>query len=231
MPPIPIQKLHHTTVVVRDAKAMARNYAELLGIEQWKVVHHTPERLERPQAFGADVPYGYIAATGSNQNGVTFRLVQPTSGLSTFQHFLLTRGQGVHGFCSAVLRQCDLDDLIAWLAPQGISIAQITRIDGVVTGYYLDTRAALGGYYVQLIVPERDDWREALGTDEVWNFGSEFNRPEAAAPSSHRRLGGWGGGQSAITPRTSGTASRSLASIPSFSVAVELGHPLHEPCR
>ncbi len=92
--PIPVEKLHHANVVVSDAKATARNYPQLLGIDEWRVVHHAPERLAGAHAFGAVTPFVYIAATGANAQGVTFRLIQTHARcLSTFREFLLTAGR------------------------------------------------------------------------------------------------------------------------------------------
>ena len=42
---IPIDTLKYATVVVRDAKEMARNHSLFYGIESWDVVHVTPEEL------------------------------------------------------------------------------------------------------------------------------------------------------------------------------------------
>jgi hypothetical protein len=179
---IPVEKLYHSNIVVADARATARNYALLLGISKWRVVHHTPERLAGSRAFGASTPYGYLAATGSNNQGVTFRLIQPTTGLSTFQEFLLTRGPGVHSICVATVHQREFDELRPWLAQQGITVAQASSVDDVVTGYYLDTRAALGGYYVQLIVPRADDWQTRLGVDEEWDYSGEVEMPSGSEP-------------------------------------------------
>src|SRR5262245_40177146 len=37
---IPVDTLYYATIVVKDLKAAARNYAEFYGINQWKVVDH-----------------------------------------------------------------------------------------------------------------------------------------------------------------------------------------------
>src|SRR4051794_21754486 len=43
---IPLATLRYVTVVVNDAKAMARHYADFYGIERWNVTNATPERLQ-----------------------------------------------------------------------------------------------------------------------------------------------------------------------------------------
>jgi hypothetical protein len=45
---IPVDTLYHTNVVTKDAKATARHYAEFYGINRWRVVHHTKDRLRNP---------------------------------------------------------------------------------------------------------------------------------------------------------------------------------------
>ena len=171
---IPTDKLYHATVVVRDLKRAARGYAEVYGIDQWRVVNHDAERLRDASAFGSIAPYSYTSATGSNANGVTFRLVQPTGGMSTFNNDLITRGEGIHGFCSASMTESAFDTLRYWLNNEGVHVAQ-QETDDAASRYYFDTRAALGGYYVEVVVPHTDAWQDAA--DETWDFAGEFKRP------------------------------------------------------
>ncbi|MDE3076635.1 MAG: VOC family protein, partial [Chloroflexota bacterium] len=174
---IPVDRLYHATVVVSDLKAMARSYAEILGIERWKVAHCTAERLTASSAFGFAASYGYSTATGSNACGVTFRLVQPTDGFSTFTEFLITRGQGIHGMCVAVLNEGEFRELKGWLESQGIAVGQAATVDGAARHYFFDTRKALGGFYVELVVPQKEGWEEAITIDEEWDFSAEMRRP------------------------------------------------------
>jgi hypothetical protein len=189
---IPLQTLRYVTVAVHDAKAMARNYADFYGIERWNVTHVTPARLSAmtirgrvptaPPPFDLDGPvpvpgeYGFLSAMGSTPSGnLTFQLVQPTSGLSTFEEFLVTRGQGVHGICATVLDAAAFASLRAWLETEGLAPAQSYRLAGA-DYYYFDMRKLLGSFFVQVIVPHRDDW-EALPVDEVWDFSRNLTRP------------------------------------------------------
>lgn len=87
MPRLTIERLYHANVVVHDLRASARNYARILGIGHWAVRHHEA------------ATFGYSTATGANSHGVTFRLVQPTHGVSTFTEYLTTRGEGIHSLC------------------------------------------------------------------------------------------------------------------------------------
>src|SRR4051794_15097886 len=113
---IPLQRLYRANVVVDDLRMAASNYARLLGITRWDVHHWPPDRLSATQAYGYTAEFGYSTATGTNPHGVTFRLVQPTHGFSTFTEFLIARGTGVHSICTTALDAPTLGALSATLA-------------------------------------------------------------------------------------------------------------------
>jgi hypothetical protein len=171
----PLQQLYRTNVVVSDLRVTARNYAEIFGINRWRVVHHTPRRLTDTRAFGFAGTFGYSTATGSNAQHMTFQLVQPTEGFSTFTEFLITRGAGVHSICVSRLDAPELVSLRAWLADEGIGVAQAGTLDGSVRQVYFDTRAALGGYYLEVTVQPVPE--EEPPADELWDFEAEIQRP------------------------------------------------------
>lgn len=202
---IPIDTLYYATIVAKDAKALARNHAEFYGINQWKVSHLTPDRLQNTSFRGrgramlvdqgltgdhtAPGEYGFISAIGSSPSGgVTFQIVQPSVGLSTFEHFLVTRGQGVHSVFMSVVEKRDFADLKDWLASQGIGMAQSFTVDDAADFFYFDTRKALGGFYVQVVVPRTPQWQERIKADEEWDFSGEIARP-AAAEAPARTVG------------------------------------------
>ncbi len=190
----PVDTLYYATVVTRDAKATAKNYAQFYGIDRWTVVHYTPDRLTNstihgrvptsPPQVGVSGPnpvpgeYGFLAATGTNSTGaVRFQLVQPTSGLSTFEEFLITRGPGVHSVFMSVVDRDAFALLKAWLAEERIPVGQSFTFRDVADYYYFDAREALGGYYLQVVVPRRSDWEQAIAPDEEWDFSKEISRP------------------------------------------------------
>jgi hypothetical protein len=195
VPKIPLQTLRHPTIVVHDARATALNYADFFGITTWQVRHLGPDRLQQatvrgrvptapPPANGmvgeSPIPgaYGFISALGTSPNGnIMFELVQPTSGLSTFEEFLVTRGQGIHGLCATVLGAKEFDELRPLLAENDIRIAQSYRL-GKAEHYYLDMRKPLANFFLEVVVPSADDWPTAVAPDEVWDLSGEVTRPK-----------------------------------------------------
>jgi len=196
---IPVDTLYYTTIVTRDAKAAALKHSEFYGIKKWRVARLTPDRLHNKSWHGrgpgranndglhgntpAGGEFGFLMVNGASDDGaVEFQLIQPICGMSTFEQFLCTRGMGVHGVFMSVMTHSDFTSLKAFLKSEGIGIAQSFVIEGVAEFYYLDTRKALGGFYVQVVVPLRADWEKAMPCDEVWDFTAEVAaQPDVAA--------------------------------------------------
>jgi hypothetical protein len=176
---IPIQRLYRANVVVNDLRSTARNYARMLGITRWEVRHWTPQRLRDSQAFGYRAEFGYSAAAGSNAHGVTFQLIQPNHGFNTFTEFLITRGEGIHSLCATRLSPPDMDALVAELAQRDLSVAQEARPDDGSASVMLDTRRALGGFFLELA--SGSGATSASDPDEVWDLSSDDNRPQSVA--------------------------------------------------
>ncbi|MBV8086392.1 MAG: VOC family protein [Chloroflexi bacterium] len=170
---VPVDRLHHVNVVVRDLRAMARNYAEILGVEHWEVRHWSA----CGSAFGVEVEFGYAAAMGANAQGVTFQLIQPESGFSTFNEFLAARGQGIHGMCCAVMNQTNLERMRDAFRELGVRVVQWVSVDRAAEHHWFDTRQLLGGYFLEVITPRREDWQSAERIDEQWDFTAEVHRP------------------------------------------------------
>ena len=103
---IPTDDLLHIGVVVQDARASARKFARMYGITDWAVTDHTPERLKNTITRGHAAPQHFLTATGQAQTNlgpVTIRLIEPRGGWTTYQEFLLTKGEGIHHVCTAVV--------------------------------------------------------------------------------------------------------------------------------
>ena len=196
---VPIDTLYQTNVVVKDAKASARQYAEFYGITKWNVARLTGDRLRNRILYGQSAAitsvaidpltggdqveplsgdFEYLTATGTNlSQGLTFQLIEPLSGHSTFSDFLARRGDGIHSIWLTMLEPEKLPDLKQWLASEGIVVGQSATLDDVLDVYYFDTRAALGGFYLQVNVPRKPTWEHLIATDELWDFVREVSRP------------------------------------------------------
>jgi hypothetical protein len=196
---IPVDTLYYTTIVSRDAKATARQHAEFYGITKWNVARLTPDRLTKTSIrgrgpgraaneglYGNTPPggeFGFLMATGRHPNeGIEFQIIESLSGMSTFEHFLATRGMGVHSVFMSVVEPSEFPALRNWLGSENIPIAQSFTIDGVADFYYFDTRKALGGFYIQVVVPVRADWEKAMPQDERWDFSGELKNAAAGEP-------------------------------------------------
>lgn len=177
----PIDKLYRTGVVVWDLKKAVRNYTEVYGIKQWRVFHHIPSRLHDSAFYGRKVEHGYSSAIGETPGGaVTFELIQPGPGPSSFKQFLYARGEGVHHL---LLRAGDHEDIAGlrdWLGGQNVPVAQSGSIDGVVEAAYFDTRRALGGFYLKAVATAGGDFDAAIEPDEVWDLSAGMQWPQGA---------------------------------------------------
>lgn len=174
----PIDKLYRTGVVVWDLKKAVRDYTEVYGIRDWQVYHHTPDRLKNSSFFGRVAEHGYSSAVGQTPGGaVTFELIQPGPGASSFKQFLYGRGEGVHHLLLHAGDKKDLAELRAWLASEGILVSQSGSMDGIVDYDVFDTREALGGYYLKAVATEGGDFEQAIEPDETWNVSDEVTWP------------------------------------------------------
>jgi hypothetical protein len=173
---LPIQRLVHANVVVNDLRVTAAGYARILGIAHWEVHHWTPTRLSQTQAYGYHAEFGYSTATGRNAQGVTFQLVQPTHGFSTFTEYLIARGEGVHSLCIAQLSPAELTGLVHDLAQGSIRVGQAATYADGRSSVVFDTRRALGGFLVEVATTPR----EPAPPDEIWDLAPETQRPAGA---------------------------------------------------
>lgn len=191
---IPMDTLNYATVIVDDAKAAARHYAEFFGIEKWDVLNCSPDRLKNVTVHGriptspppydlqgpVPVPgqYGFVSAIGSSPGGeIRFQLVQPTIGLSTFEEFRVTRGPGVHSIFASIVEPQDFRALKEWLETEGVKVGQSYKL-GDADHYYFDMRNAIGRFYIEIVVPQSPAWERSVPPDERWDFSGEVQRPK-----------------------------------------------------
>ncbi len=180
---IPTDELVHIGVVVRDARKSAENFARIYGIAEWAITEHTPETLSGCTTRGRTAPHHFLTATGqaeTEHGTVTFRLIEPRDGWTTYQEFLLTKGEGIHHICTGVVDAAHMAKLESWLAGEGIAIGQSDTLANGTREVCLDTREALGGFYIQLQVSA--DGATEQTPDEVWNLADQIDGNGALIP-------------------------------------------------
>ena len=181
MKAIPSNDLIHIGVVVKNARHSAGEFSRMYGISKWAVVDWRSDRLTGTTTHGFVSDQSFLTATGhvDTDNGpVTFQLIEPRGGWTTYTEFLIERGEGIHNVCTGRVSQQQFDELTIWLESEGIGLAQTTTLDGQQTSACLDTREALGGFYVQLIIGDSAPGQP----DEVWDLSAEANERSAALP-------------------------------------------------
>ncbi|MBL4621147.1 MAG: VOC family protein [Immundisolibacteraceae bacterium] len=172
---IPTEQLVHIGVVVKNAEQSAKKFARMYGIAEWAVKEHTADNLTDASTHGSTTPQHYLTATGQAQTDmgpVTFRLIEPRGGWTTYQEFLLTKGEGIHNICTSVIDAAEMDKLQTWLETEGVGIAQQATLADGVREVTLDTKDVLGGFYIQLMVSA--DGQSSSAADETWQLGNEI---------------------------------------------------------
>lgn len=173
---IPVHNDWRTVVVVKDARAAARDYAEIFGINRWEVFDLGPDRLSNVTKDGRTVEHSLVMALGESPT-IRFTLVQPAGGESIFSEFLATHGEGIAAVHTALVQRDEIDNLVDFMASEGVGVAASDTINGAESFYAFDTRQALGGYYIMVYVPKAQGGVADLPADEVLDFSGETLRP------------------------------------------------------
>jgi catechol 2,3-dioxygenase-like lactoylglutathione lyase family enzyme len=201
-----VDRLHSVGVVVRDLEAATLRYAEIFGIDEWDVRDYGPDRLTDVTAHGRPAAPTFRTATGRTvppTGGpvgtftnptvpVTFELVQPLRGESPFQEFRFVRGQGISHLTLAVRDPEEFGSLRDSLESTGISVAAAMTVDGQMERHFLDTRAALGGYLIEVQVPLRPGAETEVDVTERWNHAGRYTRPDGVGPVAVRGVNHFG---------------------------------------
>lgn len=179
---IPMDRLVHIGLVVKDARASARKLARAYGISQWRVIEAGDRRLSNAATHGFASPHSYRMAIGAATTGegpVNFLLIQPTGGWSSFQQFLLTRGEGIHHVCTASIGDDALAEVRSWLKSENVAVAQDAVLDGALSFTIFDTRDKLGGFHIALLGGAEAHSIADLDADEIWDMSADL---EAGGP-------------------------------------------------
>lgn len=154
--------LNRIGVIVKDLDARIADYERLYGITEWERGEFAPEdavafgrRTEKTpgtwrSAIGTTTPRdGEEGPGGRPATGLTFELIEPTGGETPFNHFRLTKGEGI-AFIQVASDAADTDAVNKHFADLGIEQAYSATVDGTQRVFF-DTRKALGGFYVEMV--------------------------------------------------------------------------------
>jgi hypothetical protein len=108
-------------------------------------------------------------------------LIEPLGGWTTYHEFLNTRGEGIHSICTAVVSTDAAAALAQWLASRDVGVAQSSRRDEGSEAWLFDTRAKLGGFYVEILAERVHDAAAHEPVDDVW----DLRALAGAAPLMH----------------------------------------------
>lgn len=158
-----ITTLEKIGVVVRDLDHALEQHARCLDTTVWTTNDLTADRLSAMVSYGRRSAGSYRTAFGRTPydpqgpgpmggapRAVPFELVQPTGGETPFQEFLLSRGEGI-GYLTVRAEGADEAAIAAHFAALGIPAAHSHVVDGEVRRTFWDTRAALGGYLLEVL--------------------------------------------------------------------------------
>jgi catechol 2,3-dioxygenase-like lactoylglutathione lyase family enzyme len=130
-------------LVVRDLDAAMERYSVQLGVGPWEIYTFSPEWVRRMTFRGRE--QGYSMRLGLTEiAGMSYELVEPLTGPSTYHEFLDAHGEGLHHLGYMV---DDLEAAIADMAAAGFPVLQSGRdygVDGDGGYAYFETGAALG---------------------------------------------------------------------------------------
>ncbi|CAI7978352.1 Glyoxalase/bleomycin resistance protein/dioxygenase superfamily protein [Frankia sp. Hr75.2] len=191
-PILPIDKLYSTGVVVADLESATLRHAEIFGVDHWEVREFTADRLKAVRAYGRPAAATFRTATGTTPGGtVAFELVQPLTGESPFTTFRANRKTGVSHLTLAVRDPDEWAGLRRDLAAHGLRIAASMTVDGRLDRHFIDTREALGGFWVEVQVP-LDGSTEPPAADAHWDHSGRYQRPDGIGPIPVQGVGHFG---------------------------------------
>jgi hypothetical protein len=160
-PALPVQKLYHAGVVVRDRDAAIADFAAAFGIGHFvRMELHTGDGFEvvldgRPISHHARTCFGRVGA-------FSVELMEPTEGDGLYHRFLATHGEGPQHHFPSILSTAELEAALPRLARAGFTVALDGAFTGVLRYLYL-AQTGLPGFALELIVPLRPDWWESMG--------------------------------------------------------------------
>lgn len=131
-------------IVVDDVQRVADQYRKLLGIEDWNYVEF--KSTDSWQGVFHDIPVTgmdfHIRGALANYGNIQLELLEPVSGTSTHNDFLMQHGPGIHHISFGVIP--DYSSILSAMQNQDIVVEMGGEIDGGIWFTYLQTQASLG---------------------------------------------------------------------------------------
>ncbi len=140
-----LQKINQIGIVTKDAKAMAKRYAEIYGITDWVIQDgenggfDPAARAQNLTTRGVRRDFEITLASG-HIGDMEIELIQPLDEYSDYARFLKEHGEGVHhiSLCTNVPQFKQV------MEERGIPVLLSGTIPGVETFLYYDTTPELG---------------------------------------------------------------------------------------
>jgi len=156
--------LNHTAMVVRDWRASAENYSALMGLKRWKVIEVSPSLMTESMYYGKPEPCTWISAFAKSGDTL-IELCQPVAGKSIFDDFLREHGEGMQHVGN--LSHPEPQKLVSAWTAQGVRVGHYFNVGEAMKIYYLDTRAQLGGMFLEVVEPASFAAIPGFGEDVV----------------------------------------------------------------
>ncbi|MEA2400463.1 MAG: hypothetical protein QOK00_866 [Thermoleophilaceae bacterium] len=151
---LPVARVAHFGVVVRDVFAALDGFAALFGEGQWEVYNWGSAQgmLTDTQYHGRPVEHAYVGAM-ARIGDVEFEVVQPTFGPTHYREdFLDTVGEGIHHLYLAEYDEglVSREGLRDWAREHGLPVVMSGMLcNGAADFEYVDTAHQLGGFVVE----------------------------------------------------------------------------------
>ncbi|MBZ5496252.1 MAG: VOC family protein [Acidobacteriia bacterium] len=142
-----LREIVHACVVVRNVEKTARNLSDKFGIGPWDVhVKSYPESQASFRGKSTDCTFKFAYARVGT---ITLELVEPISGMSSYQEFLEQHGEGLHHLGFPVPLPFDAE-IEKWKR-QGLQPVQVMKLDDPEEGWaYMDTQD-LAGFTLEIL--------------------------------------------------------------------------------
>lgn len=187
---LPVRSLDRLGVVVADLDEAMTNYGEIFGVDQWQLFENM-DRIGALTVNDLTTTATWRSAIGTTPSGaVRFELIEPGVGLSAALMFRALRGPGVMQLTFTATDRAEGAMIEAFFARRGVPVLQRYVMDGTAEHVTFDTRALLGGYFVNYVIPTGDEPLQRPTADRLCDISQVYTKrppgvPAFAAPKLH----------------------------------------------